>query len=400
MNVIRTVISLLFVATGLVLSCKKADEFKKFVEGGEIIYTAKADSARVYAGKKRVQLYWLLLSDPTIIRSKVFWKNHTDSVEIPVQRTSAIDTMRVIINNLTEGNYDFEIYNYDQAGNSSIKVTVSGTVYGDLYAAALLNRGVANAELINDTAEITWSDADSTTGVIGMQLKYTDVNNGTHDTLVKAVYKDQVTRLPDLLPGTQAQYRTLYKPASLAIDTFTTGFANLPVKADVTALYINNPGSPFLLDNAQNSNWRFGQLLNWQYNDEARNRYTWDAINGVDNACMTLWIWDNGVLTNGKIYQTVTLPAGEYVLEAAVSNIDNSLEAAYLAIASGNALPDVADITTALGYGRFTDNSNKLVSASFTLPTAATVTLGVVASMAVPAQQTIRISNVKLVKNK
>jgi len=400
MNVVRTVICLLFVVTGTMLSCKKADDFKKYVEGGEIIYTAKADSARVYAGKKRVQLYWLLLSDPTITRSKIFWKNHTDSLEIAVQRTTLIDTMRVIINNLAEGNYDFEIYNYDKDGNSSIKVAVSGTVYGDIYAAALLNRGVADAELMNDAAEITWNDADSTTGVVGMQLKYTDVNNSAHDTVVKAVYKDQVTSLPNLMPGSLVQYRTLYKPASMAIDTFTASYANLSVKADVTEVYIKNPGAPFLLDNTQSSNWRFGQLADWQYNDEARNRYTWDAIDGANNACMTMWIWDNGALANGKIYQTVTLPAGEYEFSATVSNIDNSLEATYLAVASGSALPNVEDITTAIGYGRFTDNSNKSVSASFTLPTATTVTLGVVGSMASPAEQTIRISKIKLVKNK
>jgi hypothetical protein len=390
----------LLLAAGIMLSCKKADDFKKYVEGGEIIYTAKADSARVYAGKKRVQLYWLLLSDPTITTSKVFWKNRTDSVVIAVNRTTSIDTMRVIINNLAEGNYDFEIYNYDKEGNSSIKVAVSGTVYGDIYAAALLNRGIVDAELMNDSGEITWSDTDSTTGVIGMQLQYTDVNSRSHDTVVKAVYKNQVTSLPDLMPGTSVQYRTLYKPASMAIDTFTTSYANLPVKADVTAVYIKNPGAPFLMDNAQGSNWRFGQLADWQYNDEARDRYTYDAINGVNSACMTLWIWDNGVLTNGKIYQTVTLPAGEYKFSAAVSNIDNSLEATYLAVAAGSALPNVDDLATAIGYSQFTDNSNKSVSASFTLSTATTVTLGVVGSMANPVEQTIRISEVRLMKNK
>jgi hypothetical protein len=400
MNVVRTIIFLLFVATGMILSCKKADDFKKYVEGGEIIYVAKADSARVYAGKKRVQLYWLLLTDPTITKSKIFWKNHTDSVEIAVLRTSGIDTMRVMINNLPEGNYDFEIYNYDKDGNRSVKVAVSGTVYGDTYAAALLNRGVVNAELVNDSAKISWSDADSTTGVIGMQLRYTDANNNAHDTLLKAIYKDQVTSLPALLPGSLIQYRTLYKPVAMVIDTFAAPYANLGVKADVTAIYIKNPGSPFLLDASQYSDWRFGQLLDWQYNDEARNRYTWDAINGTNNACMTMWIWGNGVLVNGKIYQTITLPAGEYEFNADVSNIDNSLEATYLAVAAGNALPDVQDIATAIASGRFTDNSNKSVSASFTLPAATTVTLGVVASMANPTEQTIRISKVKLVKNK
>jgi uncharacterized protein DUF4998/uncharacterized protein DUF5013 len=387
-------------ATGVIQSCKKADDFKKYVEGGEIIYTAKADSARVYAGNKRVQLSWLLITDPTITKSKVFWKNHTDSIEVAVTRSAAIDTMRVIINNLQEGNYDFEIYNYDKNGNSSVKVEVSGSVYGDLYTSSLLARPVVNAELINSIAEIGWGDTDSTTGVIGMQLKYTDINTNPHDTIIKAIYKDQVTELPDLMPGSPVQYRTMYKPVAQAIDTFYTTYENIPVKADVTSIYIKNAGAPFLLDDTQYYDWRWGQLLNWQYNDEARNRYTYDAINGAGNACMTMWIWDNGPLTNGKIYQTITLPAGEYQLEATVSNIDNSLEATYLAVASGSELPNVEDISTAIGYGRFTDNSNKTVSASFALSSSGTITLGVVASMSSPAEQTIRISKVRLVKYK
>jgi hypothetical protein len=399
MKLLQAICCLLF-ASGIIVSCKKADDFKKYIENGEIIYTAKADSVRVYAGKKRVQLSWLLIADPTITRSKVFWKNHTDSVVIAVSRTKAIDTMRVFINNLAEGNYDFEIYNYDKDGNASVKVEISGTAYGDVYNSTLLARAVENAELLNNTGEITWGDVDSTTGVIGMQLTYADINNNTHDTVVKAIYKDQVTELVDLKPGALVQYRTLYKPVALAIDTFYTKYESLPVKADVTAVYIKNAGAPFLLDNTQYYDWRFGQLADWQYNDEARNRYTYDAIDGTGNACMTLWIWDNGPLVNGKIYQTVTLPAGEYVLEATVSNIDNVLEATYLAVAAGSALPNVDNITTALGYGQFTDNSNKGVSASFTLPSSATITLGVVGSMSSPAEQTIRISKIKLVKNK
>src|SRR5215213_4925030 len=126
MKLLQIIACIIFTA-GMVVSCKKADDFKKYIEGGEIIYTAKADSVKVYAGKKRVQLMWLLITDPTITRSKVFWKNHTDSVEIAINRTTAIDTIRYIINNLPEGNYDFEIYNYDKDGNTSVKAEVSGT---------------------------------------------------------------------------------------------------------------------------------------------------------------------------------------------------------------------------------------------------------------------------------
>jgi len=394
------IILCVFVAFTAILSCKKADEFKKYTAGGEIIYTGRPDSVQVYPGKNRVALSWLLISDPTIVKSKVYWNNHKDSAELAVVRGSGTDTIRMFINHLPEDNYDFEIYNYDKQGHSSVKVQVPGTVYGDIYTASLLNRAITDAGVENNTATVTWGNVAASAGVIAMQLSYTDTLNLSRDTVIPAVYEGQVTLLPRFQPGSTIRYRTLFKPAVLAIDTFYSRYDTIPVKADVTALYLKNPGAPFLRDDTQYYDWRWGQLLNWQYNAAAGNNHTYDAINGSANACFTIWIWGNGPLVNGKIYQTVALPAGDYVFNATVSNIDNWLESTYLTVAYGSALPNVEDISTALAYGQFTDNSKTLVSASFTLPASATVTLGVVGSLANPTAQTLRISKVTLVKYK
>lgn len=139
-------------------------------------------------------------------------------------------------------------------------------------------------------------------------------------------------------------------------------------------------------------------MKDWQYNAEAEKNGTYDNIGGTGR--LTLWIWDNGPITNGKIYQTFTLPAGEYRFEAEASNIDNTLENTWLLVAAGNTLPDVEQVNTALGSARFVNNNNKYASAAFTLTAQTTVTVGFTGTLSNPSQQTIRINKVLLIRDK
>jgi hypothetical protein len=397
MQVLRNITWGLLAIAGI-LSCRKQDDYKKFLAGGEILYTGKADSVQVHPGRNRVELYWLLISDPTIVSSKVYWNNHNDSTEMTIRRTAGIDTIRLLINNLEERTYDFEIVNYDKLGHASMKAQVVGTVYGPLYQSALLNRGISAAEWENQEARIAWSDVDSSTGVTGMQLRYTDAGNRLHDTLIPALTDGQVTVWGNYPSGTALQYRTLYRPDTLAIDTFYTDWETKTLKEDVTLTYLKNPGGPFLLDPSKPGDWRWGQLADWNYNSEAGKRYTYDALNGTNNACLTLWIYYDGTLTNGKIYQTTTLPAGSYGFQATISNIDATLEATYVTVAEGSTLPDVENIAAAAGYYKLKDNTDKLATVPFTLTQPATVTLGFVATMASPENQSLRVSRVNLIR--
>ncbi|MET3878968.1 DUF4998 domain-containing protein [Chitinophaga sp. OAE865] len=382
----------------LISACTKQNDYKKYLGNGEILYTGKADSLLVHAGRNRVQLSWLLISDPKISRAKIYWNNRKDSAQLDIKRTSGVDTIRYIISNLEERAYTFEVYNFDRDGNTSVRSEATGFVYGSFYEDALLTRAFSNAEMKNGQAEISWANIDTTGGIIGMQLQYTSSDHVAHDTVIAAEPEAQVTVLPNYLSMSSFRYRTLYQPDKLAVDTFYTPFETKAVKEDITQTYIRNPGSPFELDNNKPFGGRFGQVKDWQYNAEAEKNGTYDNIGGTGR--LTLWIWDNGPITNGKIYQTFTLPAGEYRFEAEASNIDNTLENTWLLVAAGNTLPDVEQVNTALGSARFVNNNNKYASAAFTLTAQTTVTVGFTGTLSNPSQQTIRINKVLLIRDK
>lgn len=381
-----------------VCACSKPDDYKKYLENGEILYTGKADSLQIHPGRNRIQLSWLLISDPKISKSKIYWNNRQDSLIVDVKRTPGVDTIRYFVSNLEERAYTFEVYNYDRDGNPSVKSEITGFVYGPLYEEALLSRAFNSAEMKEGNAVINWVNIDTTGGIIGMQLQYTTSDQVAHDTIVAASPEGQVTTLHNVLSASSFRYRTLYLPDKLAIDTFYTAFETKGIKEDVTQTYIRNAGNPFIRDDNQSHGDRFGQLLNWQSNSEAAKNGTFDNIDGPGR--LTLWIWGNGPITNGKIYQTFMLPAGDYRFEADISNVDNTLENTWLLVAAGNELPDVDQVSTALGSARIVNNDNKYASAGFTLSTATRVTVGFTGTLSNPAEQTVRVNKVLLIKDK
>src|SRR3546814_12167236 len=81
----------------LVSGCAKQDDnYRQFLEKGEIVYVGKADSVQVFPGKNRLKLSWLILADPNVSKAKVFWNNHSDSLEIPLIKSSGIDTVEIV----------------------------------------------------------------------------------------------------------------------------------------------------------------------------------------------------------------------------------------------------------------------------------------------------------------
>src|SRR5215217_4616411 len=121
----------LIVLTGSLIACSKmTDSYDNFIEGGEIYYPGKAQSLTAYPGYNRITLSWLLVSDPKITRTTVYWNNKSDSVVIPVKRSGGVDTIRTTIAPISEGTYTFEVYTYDAKGNRSVKVDLISNVYG------------------------------------------------------------------------------------------------------------------------------------------------------------------------------------------------------------------------------------------------------------------------------
>jgi len=196
------------------------DNYEVFLKDGETIYPGKADSLKTFSGNYRIMLQWLLVSDPTIARARIFWNTKQDSMEIAIQRTLGVDTIRVIIPNLDERTYTFNIFTFDKAGNKSVSSEVAGVAYGDIYRGSLLNRAYSKVAVTSGKLVITWKAAQKQS--IGDELVYTD-NTGTEKTVLVPV-TETTTTLSDYQTGTSFKYRSGYLPEVTAIDTFYTGF--------------------------------------------------------------------------------------------------------------------------------------------------------------------------------
>lgn len=351
-------------------ACSKRDAYKSFLEEKEIKYTGKADSVKVYPGRNRIKLSWLLTGDPKVSRCKVYWNARTDSAEVSVKRTDDVDTISLILEDMNEGAYNFDIYTFDDSGNRSVLVSASGISYGSQYQASLLNRAVKSAELKEDKGVTVWYDADGT--AIGTEVKYRNNAGNTRSLLLEAGADSLI--LPDYKAGSKFEYRTLYLPDSAAIDTFYTDHETTGLTEDITRLYLKNPGDPF-----EHADWdgnRWGLLKDWKVNDAVKNQSgygSFDGINGGGYLSMEKWTGQPEI-TNGKIYQTITLPAGRYSFEASFE-ANSVQDPAYKAVAAGSTLPDVSDIGNALA------SAPLAAPLSFELSSQATVSIGFVATL-------------------
>jgi hypothetical protein len=395
----------IIVALVLIISaCSKMDDYRgKYMAGGSITYPGKMDSVMAFSGKSRVEITGLFTSDPKIVKYKVFWNSRQDSLEVPVQRTSGVDTPKVIIPGLPEGLMNFEIRTYDAKGNISIPVNTSANVYGDLYQSALINRGIVNAEMqLDGSALISWTDVSKDAGVVNMQIKYSDNTGVMHDTLIASDLKGLTTSLPAFKSGNAISYRTAYLPNPTAIDTFYTAYEVHTVKADVTSLYLSNTG-PF--DRATYDGGRWGTLAApWitsanVINHSGYGGYAsepWLNIGG----CLVMESGWGGTanIVNGKITQTTTLPAGNYIFQ--VNCYTEALDPVYIVAAAGTTLPDISDLSTALGYTTFPTKvgTTATIQFTFTLTQQEQVTLGFLATM-VSGNQYWRVPSLKLIKN-
>ena len=389
-----------FILVTTAVACSKIDDYRtEFMAGGPIIYTSKMDSVQVFSGRNRVELQGLFTSDPNIVKYKVFWNGGLDSLEMPVTRSSGVDTARVIIDGLPEGQMSFEIRTYDKEGHSSVPVNETGSVYGDYYQSSLVNRGIELASMQDDgSALITWADVNSDAGLLNMEVSYMDNKGQAHDTIIASLTENQTTTLPDFKIGTAISYTTSYKPNATAIDTFYVEQGAHSVQADVTKLYLSNVGPGF---QSATFDGRWGTLAApWQENDAAKNKdggtnggYTSDSRWG--NSGQLNWeTWGNTPVVDGKLYQTTAapLPAGNYTITFQYySEIQSNSSVYCIATAGDTGIPSLDGLSGALGYsllyngaavGATSPNLEETKSFSFTIDSPQKVTIGFLGNLA------------------
>lgn len=213
----------------ILAACGKSDTaYKDFAPEGEIVYPGKPDSVKVYPGNNRVKLTWLLKTDSRITKCRVYWNQRQDSAEVAVTRTSGVDTITVMLNNMAEGPYSFDVYSYNAKGNASIKANATGDVYGAFYAGNLTNRLFKKAVYSAGKTRIEWVVADPRS--YGLQLRYKDLAGVTQTLQVPS--KEMITNIPANVLNNELEYETLYLPVPNAIDIFAAATVKLIAKPE------------------------------------------------------------------------------------------------------------------------------------------------------------------------
>ncbi len=214
------ILSIISLATVMLLlfACEKmTDIHEQYIKNGEIIYTTKMDSVHTYAGNHRVLISGILKEAFAVKEIKVYWNEYNDSTVVSYSREQDIDTVDIMIENLEEKSYEFDIYTSDGEGHRSIKVAVFGTAYGERYQKSLYQRTINTFSMAGeDTVSIQWLPPDDLE--TKTEVKFVDSSDA--EIMLEVPVNAGKTYLADFRHG--ITYRSWYLPEETAIDTFST----------------------------------------------------------------------------------------------------------------------------------------------------------------------------------
>jgi hypothetical protein len=216
----------LFMATLLAAACSKMnDPHDPYLKRGETIYVGRVDSARVLAGNGRVLLrYWT--SDPKAKRMVVYWNSRTDSTVLDIPTKLRSDSVDVIIAELGEFNYLFEMVTMTkELANRSIVFQKGGAAYGGRFQASLTERVIKSKAYVPASGQLTLVWLGAVEKAVACDITYTDKAGAT---LTKRVpITENNTVIKDV--GGNVRYTTLFLPEANAIDTFSTPAKAVPL---------------------------------------------------------------------------------------------------------------------------------------------------------------------------
>ena len=208
---------------GAFVSCQDMEDIHAdFIKDGEIVYAAVPDTVQTFSGYQRLQLKWLINNGANIRKSVVeltdSGQDFSKSVDVSLQ--SPLDSVLITLDHLEEKSYLFKTYNIDKDGNRSVKVQVTGQVFGEIYMSSLTNRiitSIVGGGTV-DSLIINWRLPND--GNTGVEITYNSRTGEPIKKWVKPGENQTIIKNWESL-GTMS-YKSFYIPTPNAIDTFAT----------------------------------------------------------------------------------------------------------------------------------------------------------------------------------
>ena len=203
-------INLLLVCIG----CADMDKIHEQYLDGEIIYSGKLDTLLIRPGIYRAQLegYTHLLGNSNKVI--VEFDNRIETFDID---SNVPEIYSVIIENLEEDFYEFDVTTQDQNGNSSVPQSVSGYAVGDNFVADQSPREINDFTFETDGNYVNFFGNAESEFVIFTTLDYDNENNEiVRDTLF---FDDNRIKLIDFLPLGNLTTQSYIQSGLRGIDT-------------------------------------------------------------------------------------------------------------------------------------------------------------------------------------
>ncbi|MDR1666143.1 MAG: discoidin domain-containing protein [Bacteroidales bacterium] len=218
----KKVIILLSIAVFGMASCKdQYDISEKYEVPGGITYPGKAGGVIVRSGYERVEVQWPAGTDPSVVAARISWNNNMGDTLIAIP--PGTDTIRCRIP-LAAGLYAFEIRTYNEKGDISVPVEITGRSYGTVYINRFVNpRAIDVVKTAgNNILSIVWLPTDPASGAQYTEITYTSSLSG-QEKKVKTLASETTTDITDFAYEKGGfKHSTVYLPDSLSIDPLSS----------------------------------------------------------------------------------------------------------------------------------------------------------------------------------
>ncbi|MDN3492738.1 DUF4998 domain-containing protein [Winogradskyella bathintestinalis] len=162
------------------ICCDDMDSIHEEYLNGEQVYAGKLDSLETSSGFNRVKILGLTQYLGNSREATVTWEDESQVFTID---ENAGEEFEIIIENLAEKNYEFELYTTDNNNNQSVLQTVTGRAYGDVFIDAQSARRIVDFRMTAVGDSIIWANKAESEYVISTLVRY-ETND---DTMTEAV---------------------------------------------------------------------------------------------------------------------------------------------------------------------------------------------------------------------
>ncbi|UFH34322.1 DUF4998 domain-containing protein [Flavobacterium acetivorans] len=182
-----------------------------YLKGGEIAYTNKVDSLSTVSGKNRVKIVGYISNAFNVDEIVVYWNKGKNSQRFPyVKSVSKVDKLELIVDNLEEKSYQFEVYSKNSTNDTSVKMVTYGNVYGDNYRSNLSAREINKTSFgIDNSATINFKPVDEFTR--NTEVKYFNMSGVELVKIIESTQSDLV--ISEIDNSRPIHYRTFFVPS-------------------------------------------------------------------------------------------------------------------------------------------------------------------------------------------